>query len=97
MEGESGITSKLQSSPKRPRGNATPRKVLPTDYSLCDPKDLAVLISDMLMELIRFNDDIPLKDGALTRFHSRFGFPRRSLATPSILTILQSSTIHFRP
>ena len=25
----------------------------------------------MLMELIRFNDDIPLADGSLTRFHSR--------------------------
>ena len=25
----------------------------------------------MLMELVRFNDEIPLKDGRLTRFHSR--------------------------
>jgi hypothetical protein len=30
-----------------------------------------VLIANMLMELIRINDQIPLRDGRLTRFHSR--------------------------
>jgi len=44
---------------------------MPMDYPSCDPKDLAALIADMLMELIRYNDEIPLKDGQLTRFHSR--------------------------
>lgn len=30
-----------------------------------------MLISSMLMELIQYNDSIPLGDGRLTRFHSR--------------------------
>lgn len=33
--------------------------------------DLGILISDMLLDLVRINDKIPLKDGQLTRFHSR--------------------------
>lgn len=45
--------------------------VMPRDYAKCDPKELAVVISDMLLELIRVNDEIPLQDGQLTRFHSR--------------------------
>lgn len=46
-------------------------KVLPAQYEDADPRDLVVLISSMLMELIRFNDKIPLHQGRLTRFHSR--------------------------
>ncbi|KAJ5105205.1 hypothetical protein NUU61_002552 [Penicillium alfredii] len=46
-------------------------KVLPAQYELAEPRDLVVLISSMLMELIRFNDKIPLHQGRLTRFHSR--------------------------
>lgn len=34
-----------------------------------------MLISDMLMELVRINDKIPLRDGTLTRFHSRYVEP----------------------
>lgn len=44
---------------------------MPLRYETCSVKDLVILISSMLMELIRFNDTIPLKDGRLTRFHSR--------------------------
>jgi hypothetical protein len=44
---------------------------MPLLYQNCNPKDLGVLISSMLMELIRLNDQIPLRDGKLTRFHSR--------------------------
>lgn len=44
---------------------------MPLKYETCEPKDLGVLISNMLMELIRLNDQIPLRDGRLTRFHSR--------------------------
>ena len=44
---------------------------MPEHYETCDVKELVTLISNMLMELIRFNDDIPLKEGRLTRFHSR--------------------------
>ncbi|KAI4103212.1 MAG: hypothetical protein LQ339_004315 [Xanthoria mediterranea] len=61
------------SSPKRPRPAKSPPKTMPaeTQYETCDTKDLVLLISNMLTELVRFNDDIPLKDGRLTRFHSR--------------------------
>ncbi|KAH9878772.1 hypothetical protein IAQ61_002046 [Plenodomus lingam] len=46
-------------------------KVMPLQYETCDVQDLGVLISDMLMELVRLNDGYPLRDGTLTRFHSR--------------------------
>ncbi|KAL4804846.1 cyclin-domain-containing protein [Aspergillus unguis] len=46
-------------------------KYLPVRYEYADTKDLVVLVSSMLMELIRFNDKIPLHQGRLTRFHSR--------------------------
>jgi hypothetical protein len=55
---------------KRPRADNA-RKVLPRSYADCDVTDLGVLISGMLMELVRINDKIPLRDGHLTRFHSR--------------------------
>jgi hypothetical protein len=47
-------------------------KILPTNYEFCDVDDLAVLIADMISELIQINDQLPLKDRGLTRFHSRF-------------------------
>ncbi|KAL2845418.1 cyclin-domain-containing protein [Aspergillus pseudoustus] len=59
------------SQSKRLRGEKPATKCLPLNYEFCDPKDLVVLISSMLMELIRFNDKIPLHQGRLTRFHSR--------------------------
>ncbi|KAL4918895.1 cyclin-domain-containing protein [Aspergillus aurantiobrunneus] len=46
-------------------------KYLPARYEFADPKDVVVLVSSMLLELIRFNDKIPLHQGRLTRFHSR--------------------------
>jgi hypothetical protein len=45
---------------------------MPLKYETCDVKDLGVLVSDMLMELVRLNDGHPLHDGQLTRFHSRY-------------------------
>lgn len=61
-----------QSSPaKRPRPHSGTLKVMPLKYETCDVKSLGILISDMLMELVRLNDDMPLRDGQLTRFHSR--------------------------
>lgn len=44
---------------------------MPRAYETCSAKELGLLISNMLMELIRLNDQIPLRDGKLTRFHSR--------------------------
>ncbi|KAI4123145.1 MAG: hypothetical protein LQ338_005412 [Usnochroma carphineum] len=72
VKGSSATSSSSQgSSPKRARPAKRAMKIMPEQYETCDVKDLVVLISNMLMELVRFNDDIPLKDGRLTRFHSR--------------------------
>ena len=61
---------------------------MPLAYETCDTKSLVLLIASMLMDLIRYNDTIPLRDGALTRFHSR--------APPgiSVLDYLQRLTTH---
>ncbi|KAK5072371.1 Pho80p cyclin [Lithohypha guttulata] len=63
--------SSTPSSAKKMRPESEPARILPLDYSLCAPRDLVLLISSMLMDLIRYNDTIPLRDGHLTRFHSR--------------------------
>jgi len=68
---QSTSSSSQGSSPKRARPPKPAVKVMPAQYETCDVKDLVLLISNMLLELIRFNDQIPLKDGRLTRFHSR--------------------------
>ena len=68
---QTSSSSSLGSSPKRARGAKPAVKYMPAQYETCDVKDLVLLISNMLLELIRFNDEIPLKDGRLTRFHSR--------------------------
>jgi hypothetical protein len=60
------------SSAKRARPLDPALKVMPLKYETCDVKDLGVLVSDMLMELVRLNDGHPLHDGQLTRFHSRY-------------------------
>ncbi|ERF73986.1 hypothetical protein EPUS_03800 [Endocarpon pusillum Z07020] len=77
-----------EQSAKRLRPPNAAVKLMPMQYEHCDPKDLAVLISSMLMELIRYNDTIPLRDGALTRFHSR------APPTISVLDYLQRLTTH---
>lgn len=56
---------------KKARADDPPRKVVPAAYEDCDTRDLVMLIASMLLELISYNDAIPLKDGHLTRFHSR--------------------------
>lgn len=63
-------------------------KYLPTRYENASTKDLVILISSMLMELIRFNDKIPLHQGRLTRFHSR------SPPRISVIDYLQRLTTH---
>ncbi|MCJ1340335.1 hypothetical protein MMC09_005629 [Bachmanniomyces sp. S44760] len=84
----SSSSSDQGSSPKKTRQAKPATKSMPVKYETCDVKDLVLLISNMLMELIRFNDDIPLKDGRLTRFHSR--------APPgiSVIDYLQRLTTH---
>ncbi|KAG5292644.1 cyclin-dependent protein kinase regulator Pho80 [Histoplasma ohiense] len=66
-----GPDNRAESLSKRLRPENPAVKVLPCRYEEANPRDLVVLISSMLMELIRFNDQIPLRDGRLTRFHSR--------------------------
>ena len=68
---EARSTHGHSSAPKRAKSDTGAAKVMPRIYENCNPKDLGVLISSMLMELIRLNDKIPLRDGRLTRFHSR--------------------------
>ena len=87
-ESSSGLSSSSQTLAKRPRPPMAEVKIMPAKYETCDVRDLVVLISNMLMELIRFNDEIPLRDGGLTRFHSR--------APPgiSVLDYLQRLTTH---
>jgi hypothetical protein len=73
-QAESGNTTlnrQSSSSSKRARPQDPSVKVMPLKYETCDIKDLGILVSDMLMELVRLNDAIPLQDGQLTRFHSR--------------------------
>lgn len=80
--------SEEHSPVKKPRPDAPPVRKMPRLYELCNTRDLVVLISSMLMELIRYNDAIPLREGHLTRFHSR--------APPaiSVLDYLQRLTTH---
>lgn len=60
-----------QSRLKRLRPPVPAVKLLPRRYELVHPNDLVILISSMIMELIQYNDTIPLQGGRLTRFHSR--------------------------
>lgn len=91
-ESETGLVGKpdVEESPlsKRLRPAAPAIRLMPMQYETCDPRDLVILISSMLMELVRYNDAIPLRDGHLTRFHSR--------APPgiSVLDYLQRLTTH---
>jgi hypothetical protein len=65
-------TSSLLNSPsKRAKGSSVP-KVMPLDYMQCDVRDLGIVISDMLLELIRINDPLPVRNEQLTRYHSRY-------------------------
>lgn len=56
---------------KRPKTQKRESKVLPIHYEHCEVEDIVILIADMIAELIHTNDNLPLQDGVLTRFHSR--------------------------
>ena len=71
LSGQSGRADREGSQSKRFRPSKPTVKVLPRDYDQADPRDIVALISSMLLELIHFNDKIPLHQGRLTRFHSR--------------------------
>lgn len=57
--------------PKRTKSAKTEAKSLPARYELCPVEDMVILIADMISELIETNDNLPLRDVVLTRFHSR--------------------------
>lgn len=69
--GGPGQSDSDASPSKRLRPTKSDAKLLPKRYDLAETSDIVILISSMLMELIRFNDQIPLQQGRLTRFHSR--------------------------
>jgi hypothetical protein len=56
---------------KRAKSDQTSVKVLPFKYEFCPVDDMVVIISHMISELIETNDQLPLRSGVLTRFHSR--------------------------
>ncbi|KAL9533852.1 Nuc-1 negative regulatory protein [Sphaerulina musiva] len=68
---EARSTHGHSAAPKRQKAEPGSLKIMPLSYELASTKDLGVLVANMLMELIRINDQIPLRDGRLTRFHSR--------------------------
>jgi hypothetical protein len=79
---EGPAMSEEQDGPSKRARPAEPGvKVMPIKYETCDVKELGVLISDMLMELVRLNSGIPLRDGHLTRFHSRYNSLSRPICT----------------
>ncbi|KAI0472301.1 cyclin-domain-containing protein [Xylaria cf. heliscus] len=67
----SAVGVSQSSSPKRTRPNASPPKILPLRYELCEIEDMVILIANMIGELIETNDSLAMKSGNLTRFHSR--------------------------
>ena len=72
-EAPSPIVSKNETlDAKRVRPEHAPVKVLPVRYELCEVEDIVILIANMISELIETNDDLPLRQGVLTRFHSRY-------------------------
>lgn len=65
------VGSKETLDAKRARSAHAQVKVLPVRYELCEVEDIVILIANMISELIQTNDDLPLRQGVLTRFHSR--------------------------
>jgi hypothetical protein len=63
--------SGAESPSKRAKEAPPVVKLLPRRYELCEIGDIVVLIANMISELIQTNDGLPLRNGVLTRFHSR--------------------------
>jgi hypothetical protein len=67
----SHLVGREESSLKKSKSSTREPKVLPLRYEFCDVEDMVILIADMISELIETNDNLPLRDVVLTRFHSR--------------------------
>lgn len=76
---------------KRSKSGTTNPKMMPEQYETCEAKDLGFLIGNMLLELIRINDDVPLRNGKLTRFHSRA--PPAISCHDYLLRLIQHATL----
>jgi hypothetical protein len=59
------------SPPNGIRSSHVAVKILPVNYEFCGVEDLIMLIAGLISELVQINDQLPLRDGGLTRFHSR--------------------------
>lgn len=70
-EASSTISTNQSLHTKRVRPAQAPVKVLPAKYEFCEVEDMVILIANMISELIQTNDELPLRSGVLTRFHSR--------------------------
>jgi hypothetical protein len=70
LQSDSSLAS-TNSSPKSVKPAPIRVKILPVGYEFCKVEELVVLISCMISELIRLNDQRPLRDSDLTRFHSK--------------------------
>lgn len=68
----SGSLERQNITPKRVRPPQSKVKLLPAKYEFCEVEDMVVLIANMISELIHTNDELPLRSGVLTRFHSRY-------------------------
>lgn len=72
LQSDSPLASTNSSSPESVKPVPIRVKILPVGYEVCKVEDLVVLISCMISELIRLNDQRPLRDSDLTRFHSKW-------------------------
>ncbi|KAI5240848.1 cyclin-domain-containing protein [Aureobasidium subglaciale] len=96
-----GVVAESPSLTKKPRTQPATQpiaqldpniKIMPLKYETCNPKDLGYLISNMLMELIRLNDKLPL-NGRLTRFHSRLRAPPGISCHDYLQRLIQHATL----
>jgi hypothetical protein len=71
MQPEPTLTQTCLSPPNGIRSSLVAVKILPVNYEFCDVEDLVMLIAGLISELVQINDQLPLRDGGLTRFHSR--------------------------
>lgn len=71
MQPEPTLTHNCLSPPNGIRSSHVAVKILPLNYEFCGVEDLIMLIAGLISELVQINDQLPLRDGGLTRFHSR--------------------------
>jgi hypothetical protein len=72
MQPEPTLTQIRLSPPNGIRSSHVTVKILPINYEFCDVEDLIMLIANLISELVQINDQLPLRDGGFTRFHSRY-------------------------